>query len=68
MTIEKKISDQIIDPWKVKTVKGKAIDYLKIIEEWGCDPITNELISRWQKLTGQPPHPLIRRGVYYAHR
>jgi len=38
------------------------------LNQFGCDKITEKQLARWVKLTGKPPHPLIRRGVYYAHR
>merc|ERR550534_3656316 len=44
------------------------VDYEKLIKDWGCDPLTPEQIKRFEKLTGKRPHPMIRRGIYYAHR
>jgi len=44
------------------------VDYDKLIKMWGCDPLTQEQLVRFEKLTGKRPHPMIRRGIYYAHR
>jgi len=44
------------------------IDYDKLIKMWGCDPLTQEQLARFERLTGKRPHPMIRRGIYYAHR
>ena len=44
------------------------VDYDKLIKDWGCDPLTPEQIARFEKLTGKRAHPMIRRGMYYAHR
>eukprot|EP00494_Astrolonche_serrata_P026204 UN26465 len=65
--------EQIITPYTVQagtTTDGNTakIDYNKIVEQFGCDKMTDALLERFEKLTGQKPHPLIRRGVYYAHR
>ena len=43
-----KEDDQIITPWEVKT-KG-AIDYMMIITQFGCEPITSELIKSWEEV------------------
>jgi len=62
LTEEKK--EMKVDPW---TCEGE-IDYDKLLEQWGCDPVTPEQLERWERLTGSKPHPLIRRGVYYAQK
>ena len=36
--------------------------------QFGCSPLTQDLVDRVQKLTGKAAHPLLRRGVFYAHR
>lgn len=36
--------------------------------QFGCSRLTQELVNRFVKLTGRPAHPLLRRGVFYAHR
>ncbi|MDY6985443.1 MAG: tryptophan--tRNA ligase [Candidatus Thermoplasmatota archaeon] len=47
-----------VTPWEVS---GK-IDYQKLIEEFGVNEITDELL---QKL---PDHFMLRRRIFYAHR
>ncbi|MFC4989545.1 tryptophan--tRNA ligase [Saliphagus infecundisoli] len=38
------------------------IDYEKLVERFGADPLTDEQIE------GLPDHPLLRRGTFYAGR
>ncbi|GAH21104.1 unnamed protein product, partial [marine sediment metagenome] len=37
-------NEQIVTPWKVTSMSG--IDYIKLIEKFGCEPIDGELIKR----------------------
>ncbi|EGF77640.1 hypothetical protein BATDEDRAFT_35960 [Batrachochytrium dendrobatidis JAM81] len=63
---------QKIDPWTVQgaTVNGKlvAIDYTKLISDFGTKPIDEVLLQRLEKLTGVKPHPFLRRGLFFSHR
>ena len=58
--------EQIITPFKVAS--KNAIDYMKLINKFGCDPIKPEDISRFEKITGKPVHPWIRRGIFFSHK
>lgn len=59
-------------PWDVEgaVVDGVqvAIDYRKLITEFGTKDISPELLQRFEKLTGWRPHPLLRRGTFFSHR
>ncbi len=46
----------------------KAIDYQKLIVQFGTQPIDAALLDRFEKLTGHRPHPLLRRGTVFYHR
>jgi tryptophanyl-tRNA synthetase len=63
---------QKVTPWDVEgaIVDGVqvAIDYNKLINEFGTKLISPELLERFQKLTGWKPHPLLRRGTFFSHR
>ncbi|KAH6587270.1 hypothetical protein BASA61_006334 [Batrachochytrium salamandrivorans] len=65
-------SKQKIDPWTVQgaTVNGKlvAIDYTKLISDFGTKPIDEALLARLERLTGCRPHPFLRRGLFFSHR
>lgn len=56
-------SDFIVTPWEVKG----EIDYKKLIAKFGTTPITEDLIGRLEKHTGNV-HTLIRRKIFFSHR
>lgn len=65
--------EQVVTPWDVQgsvSSDGKqlAIDYDKLIAQFGTRRIDPELLSRFEKLTGHKPHPLLRRGMFFSHR
>lgn len=63
---------QKVTPWDVEgaVVNGVqvAIDYNKLITEFGTREISPELLARFEKLTGWRAHPLLRRGTFFSHR
>jgi tryptophanyl-tRNA synthetase len=52
-----------ITPWEV----SGDIDYSKIVKEFGLETISEHLMKRIEKHTKEL-HPLLRRGVFFAHR
>jgi tryptophanyl-tRNA synthetase len=64
--------DQKVTPWDVEgeVVDGvaKAINYEKLMKQFGCQPLTDGMIERLERLTGRKAHVLIRRGMFYCHR
>lgn len=67
-----KIADQKVTPWDVEgaTVDGKqvGIDYDKLIQQFGTKKIDDEMLQRFEKLTGHKAHPFLRRGLFFSHR
>ncbi|GAC74157.1 TFIIF-interacting CTD phosphatase, including NLI-interacting factorregulation) [Moesziomyces antarcticus T-34] len=65
-------TEQKVTPWDVEgaTVDGQqvAIDYDKLVKEFGTRKIDEALLERFEKLTGWKPHPLLRRGSFFSHR
>lgn len=64
---------QDINPWSVSGEVGedgkvKAIDYRKLIDEFGTSLIDDALLQRWEKVTGKKPHRFMRRGIVFSHR
>lgn len=63
---------QKVTPWDVEGgfVDGKqvAIDYDRLIKEFGTRKIDEALLERFEKVTGWKPHPLLRRGSFFSHR
>lgn len=57
---------QVVDPWTVES-EG-AIDYDKLIKQFGSTPILPELIERFEKVTGKKAHRFLRRGIFFSHR
>jgi hypothetical protein len=65
--------EQIVNPWTVQgktTGDGKvsAIDYNKLIHQFGTKRIDAGLIERLEHLTGVRAHPFLRRGLFFSHR
>jgi len=56
-------NEMIVTPWEVK---GK-IDYERLIREFGTQPITEELLQRIAKHTGEL-HLQLRRRLFFSHR
>ncbi|KAH6606655.1 tryptophanyl-trna synthetase [Trichoderma cornu-damae] len=64
---------QDVNPWSVSGEVGedgkvKAIDYRKLIDEFGTSLIDDALLERWEKVTGSKPHRFMRRGIVFSHR
>jgi tryptophanyl-tRNA synthetase len=55
-----------VTPWEVTSTCG--IDYLKLIKEFGCQPIDGDLVRRFEKVTGMKAHPWLRRGIFFSHK
>ncbi|KAG2439245.1 hypothetical protein HXX76_004606 [Chlamydomonas incerta] len=60
--------EQVIDPWSVSGGADGRIDYNKLLEQFGCSKLTEDLVARVEKLTGKPAHPFLKRGIFFAHR
>lgn len=65
-------SQQSIDPWnvsgEVKDGVVQAIDYERLIQDFGTKRILQEDIERFEKVTGKKAHRFIRRGIVFSHR
>ena len=64
---------QVVTPWDVQgqvAEDGKqlAIDYDKLIDQFGTRRIDAALLERFEKLTGHRPHIFLRRGMFFSHR
>ena len=46
----------------------KAIDYSKLVDEFGTKRIDKALLDRFEKVTGKKPHRFLRRGIVFSHR
>lgn len=55
-----------ITPWEVTSTAG--IDYLKLINQFACQPINGALIKRFEQVTKMTAHPWLRRGIFFSHK
>lgn len=58
--------DTKITPWEVTSTTG--IDYLKVIKQFGCQPIDGALVRRFEQVTKMKAHPWLRRGIFFSHK
>lgn len=56
-------NEMVVTPWEVR---GK-VDYERLIREFGTQPITEELLQRIAKYTGEL-HPQLLRKLFFSHR
>lgn len=60
-------------PWDVQgsvSTDGsqQAIDYDKLIDQFGTRRIDEKVLERFEKLIGCRPHIFLRRGLFFTHR
>ncbi|KAG7086539.1 tryptophan--tRNA ligase [Marasmius oreades] len=65
--------EQVVTPWDVQGSVGQdgqqnAIDYDKLIQQFGTKRIDEALLERFERLTGKKPHVFLRRGMFFSHR
>lgn len=63
-----KTSEQTVTPLMTEYDNQSSFDYNKLIDQFGAQPITPELISRFESVTGHVAHTWLRRGIFFAHR
>lgn len=63
---------QVITPWDVAGAVEDGVDqginYEKLVKDFGSQLITDELLERFEKVTGHRPHLLLRRRMFFSHR
>ncbi|KAK1227578.1 tryptophan--tRNA ligase [Marasmius sp. AFHP31] len=72
-TTSKAANEQIVTPWDVQGSvsqdgQQQAIDYDKLIQQFGTKRVDSALLERFEKLTGKKPHIFLRRGMFFSHR
>ena len=65
---EEEESEQVVTPWDVSAGADGKIDYAKLVREFGCSEIDENLIERIERCTKTKAHPFLRRGLFFAHR
>ncbi len=65
-------AEQKITPWEVEgaVVNGEAvaIDYNKLIKQFGTKRITQETLDRFKRVTGHEPHHYLKNGLFFSER
>lgn len=60
------IAQQVVDPWTVAS--DGAIDYDKLVQQFGSQRLDQELVDRMERITGKKAHRFLRRGIFFSHR
>jgi len=55
--------DFVVTPWEVQG----EVDYNKLIKQFGTQPLTDSIIKRIEKHTGEL-HYMLRRKIFFSHR
>ena len=58
-----KKNDFVVTPWKVEG----EIDYDRLIEKFGTNKLTDEILEKMKKHTGDL-HFMLRRKIFFSHR
>jgi len=53
-----------VDPYKVE---GK-VNYNRLIDEFGLEKIDDNILKKIKKYSGSELHPMLTRGIFFAHR
>lgn len=64
--MENKLTEeQKVTPWEVSKTK---INYNKLVYQFGSQYVTQQLLERWEKVTGYEMHCWMRRGIFFSHK
>ncbi|KAF2119408.1 hypothetical protein BDV96DRAFT_344941 [Lophiotrema nucula] len=68
-----KATEQEINPWDVQAAvdeQGNVLefDYEAISKKWATKLIDDELLERFERVTGHKPHRWLRRRLFFSHR
>ena len=58
---------QVVTPFDV-SAGSKGVNYMKLVDEFGSQLISPELLARFERITGRRPHRWLRRGYFFSHR
>lgn len=45
-----------------------GFDYDQLVNDFGCVKISQQLLDKFQRITGNVPHLWLRRNIFFAHR
>lgn len=61
-------NNDIVTPYFIKANNSNGVNYEKLMNQFGTNSITMELLERFEAVTKQPIHPWLRRGLFFSHR
>jgi tryptophanyl-tRNA synthetase len=59
---------EIFTPWDISASDESGINYKRLVDEFGVELITDEIVSRVERLTNRSAHPWLRRKFFFSHR
>ncbi|KAI9684466.1 MAG: hypothetical protein M1829_002276 [Trizodia sp. TS-e1964] len=70
---EEEDQGQDVNPFSVTGELGtdgklKPIDYDKLVKQFGTSRIDDDMLKRFERVTGHKPHRYLRRGIVFSHR
>ena len=69
VTLSETTNDEdVVTPWDVSSNNDTGIDYDKLIKKFGSSKIDDELLGRFERITGRKPHHFLKRGIFFSHR
>lgn len=51
-------------PYEFTNNTDKEVNYNKLIEQFGTKLITKDMLKEWERISGEAPHILLRRGIW----
>jgi len=60
--------EDVVSAFNIQAASDKGIDYDKLLQKFGCFPMTEEMGTKIANCTGKKPHRFIRRGIFFCHR
>uniref|UniRef100_A0A6G1SH72 Tryptophan--tRNA ligase, cytoplasmic n=1 Tax=Aceria tosichella TaxID=561515 RepID=A0A6G1SH72_9ACAR len=58
----------VVTPWLVTAKSDTGVDYDKLIDQFGSERVTEEMIARIEAVTGAKAHHFLKRGIFFSHR
>jgi tryptophanyl-tRNA synthetase len=55
--------DFVVTPWEVEG----QVDYTRLVEKFGTQPITSEILAKVRHMTGEI-HPMLKMSYFFSHR
>ena len=65
---QEEFQEQKVTPWTSTAGSATTFDYQRLIKQFGTTPVDEELIEKYERITGEKAHHLIRRNVFFSHR